>query len=271
MVGIAVELLLSVGFAIVNYQHWGAYREFARRFAHDAETQRVWINGDFLRFYLEQEGALPLPLNETVRNGDLVISSKLSGQHFNSGGTVPVLVGTQTIRPRIPLRLAGIDANSAYSTTAFGLQPFDVSTGMIDELTAERFIEKQPELTFLHMNSPAAAHQIVSGVYDVENGEWRWMGQKAVVLLKCPAKPAPLQVAFYIPPQAPARVLTVLVNDGQVAQQRYPQPGPYTLSTAVISPNQKTATVAITVDQTFSAPNDGRTLGVILTAVGFEP
>ncbi len=39
-------------------------------------------------------------------------------------------------------------------------------------------IERKPTLTDLPMNAPEAEQQIVSGVYQLENGQWRWMSQQ---------------------------------------------------------------------------------------------
>src|SRR5208283_1619573 len=52
--GIALELVLSLALAVVNYKQWGAYREYARSLAQDAQTKRVWVDGEWgLRYYLE--------------------------------------------------------------------------------------------------------------------------------------------------------------------------------------------------------------------------
>ena len=41
------------------------------------------------------------------------------------------------------------------------------------------------------MNAPEADQQIVSGVYQLEEGRYRWMAGRAVVLLKRPDRPCP--------------------------------------------------------------------------------
>jgi hypothetical protein len=119
------------------------------------------------------------------------------------------------------------------------------------------------------MNAPEAEQQIVSGVYQLENSQWRWMSQTAAIMLKPPARPSPLVIHFTIPEHASARQLTVELNNQRVASERYPGPGSYTLSTPPLKPDGPSATVIITVDHAFSVPGDSRQLGVILSEVGF--
>ena len=130
-------------------------------------------------------------------------------------------------------------------------------------------IERKPVLTDLPMNAPEAEQQIVSGVYDLENGQWRWMADSAVILLKPPAEPAPLVVRFFIPEPAPARRVTVELNGQVVASQTYPGQGSYALASPPWTPSGESAQVTIKVDKTFSTQSDKRKLGLILTEVGF--
>jgi hypothetical protein len=120
------------------------------------------------------------------------------------------------------------------------------------------------------MNAPEASAQIVSGLYDVEGGEWRWMSGSAVVLLKSPARPMPIEAVFTIPDSAPARHVELLLDGRVVASETYTAPGAYTLKTPPLWPNGPTAAVAITLDRTFSVPGDHRELGVVVSAIGFR-
>jgi hypothetical protein len=120
------------------------------------------------------------------------------------------------------------------------------------------------------MNAPEAEQQIVSGVYPLENGEWRWMSKTAVILLKPPATPTPLVVRFYIPDAAPARHIRVALNDQIVASQDYPGPGMFTIVSLPNEPEGDSATVSISVDKIFSSQADMRELGIILAEVGFQ-
>jgi hypothetical protein len=268
---IICELALSLGLAIVNYQHWDGYRQFARSLANDAATKRVWINGEWgLRYYLESEGGLPLLQGQTVHPGEVVVSSSLSYPiGVTTGGGVLAPLAEQTITSAIPLRLVALQGKSAYSTTMFGLRPFDISRGAIDQLRAEVVIDRKPVLSDLRMNAPEAEQQIVSGVYPLENGEWRWMGKTAVILLKPPAEPTPLIVRFFIPNAAPARQIRITVND-QVSATKDIAPGTFTVASLPIKPEGDAAKIVISVDKSFSPQSDSRELGGILTEVGFR-
>ena len=271
-IGLAGSLILGLGLATVNYQHWDGYRQFARALKNDVASKRVWINGEWgLRYYLESEGALPLLAGQAVHPGEMVVSSALCLPiQFTSGGGVLASIAERTITSFIPLRIVALNGKSAYSTTAFGLRPFDVSLAVIDRLHAGLVVERKPTLSDVPMNAPEAEQQIVSGVYQLESGQWRWMSQTAVVLLKPPAQPAPLVVRFTIPEQSPARRVTVELNNQRVAYQTYASPGSYTLSSPPWKPDGASASVSISVDKTFSVPGDHRQLGIILSEVGFR-
>ena len=271
-ISLACSVLLSLTLAMVNYQHWNGYREFSRSLAKYAEARRMWINGEWgLRFYLESEGGLAALAGQAVHPGDLVVSSSLGyPTRVAAGGGVLTPVAERTISSPIPLRLIALQGRSAYSTTMFGLRPFDISLGPIDQVRAELVVERAPVLSDLPMNAPEAEQQIVSGVYQLENNQWRWMSKTAVILLKPPAQPSPLVVAFFIPDTAPARQVTVQLNDRTVADSTYPAGGTYTLQTDPIVPGNGPEKVSITVDKSFHNQSDTRELGVILTEVGFK-
>jgi len=131
-------------------------------------------------------------------------------------------------------------------------------------------VQHKPVLSNLRMNAPEAGQQIVSGVYQLENGEWRWMGKIAVILLKPPAEPSPLVVHFFIPDLAPARQVRITVNDKVAATQDCRGPGTFTVTTLPSKPEGDSATITISVDKTFSSQSDKRELGIILTEVGFQ-
>jgi hypothetical protein len=151
-----------------------------------------------------------------------------------------------------------------------GLRPFDISLAPIDQLSAELMIERKPTLTDLPMNAPEAGEQIISGVYQLENGQWRWMSRSATILLKPPGQPTPVTVRFYIPDSSPARQVTIALNDHPIASQTYSAPGTYSLSSAPLKPEGDSARLTITVDKSFYAPGDNRELAIILTEIGFQ-
>jgi Dolichyl-phosphate-mannose-protein mannosyltransferase len=271
-ISLACELALSLTLTVINYQHWDAYRQFARSLQSDAQSKRVWVNGEWgLRYYLEAEGGLPLRQGQAIHPGEIVASSKLGLPiAFTTGGGVLAAIAERTITSAIPLRLVALQGRSDYSTTMLGLRPFDISRASIDQLSADLMIERKPTLTDLPMNAPEAGQQIVSGVYQLENGQWRWMSQTATILLKPPGQPAPVTIRFYIPDSSPARQVTIALNDHPIASQTYSAPGVYSLSSPPMKPAGDSAKLTITVDKSFYARGDSRQLGIILSEIGFE-
>ena len=105
----------------------------------------------------------------------------------------------------------------------------------------------------------------MSGMFALES-TWRWMGERAVVLLKPPPHPEPLHLIFTIPDIVPARRVTVAL-DGLVLEDRtYDKPGSYALVTKPVSGG----TLTISVDKTYSAPGDLRKLGIVVSELGFR-
>lgn len=271
-ISIVCGFALSLTLAAVNYQHWDGYRQFARALKSDAQTKRVWINGEWgLRYYLQSEGGLPLRQGQAIHPGEIVASSHLGYPiAFTTGGGVLAPIAERTVTSAIPLRLVALQGRAAYSTTMLGLRPFDISLAPIDQLSAELMIERKPTLTNLPMNAPEAEQQIISGVYQLENGQWRWMSQSATILLKPPDQPTPVTVHFTIPDASPARQVRIALNDHPIASQTYPAPGAYVLSGPASKPDGDSAKLTITVDKSFSATGDSRELGIILTEAGFQ-
>ncbi|HLG98977.1 MAG TPA: glycosyltransferase family 39 protein [Bryobacteraceae bacterium] len=270
--GVVCGLVLSLLLAAVNYQHWSGYREFAHSLQTEAQTKRLWIDGEWgLQYYLESEGGIPLLAGQMVRPGEVVVISSLAyPTQVRHAGTAAVTIANRTITSPIPLRLIAQGSRSGYSTTSWGLRPFDVSAVPIDEVRAELMVERKPVLTDLLMNAPEAEQQIVSGIYALENSQWRWMGKTAVILLKPPPGPLPVIARFFIPEQAPAREVTLEVDGAIVARQKYSAPGTYTLVSRPIAPTGESVQVTVAVDKTFSIQTDRRELGVILMEVGFK-
>jgi hypothetical protein len=159
-----------------------------------------------------------------------------------------------------------VDSHSGYSAVSKGFWPFGISTGPIDIVRASLVMERHPKLEYLTTGTPQAAEQLVSGIFPQD----RWMSGSGVVVLKNPAAPKKLRVAFYIPPNAPARQVSLLLDGRTVAAGTYRAPGPYTLDSAEeVRGTGDSATVEIRVDRTFTAPPDRRELGVVLIGVGF--
>jgi hypothetical protein len=268
--GFAAQMALSLALATVNYQHWDGYREFARQIRSQSAGHRVYIDGEWgLRYYLESDGGLPLEHSQILRPGDIVVSSRLA---YPVSITAPVApIAEQPIRPTLPLQLIGIQSHSGYSTSTKGFLPFDISTAPIDIVRADIVLERRPTLSWLPMNAPEAHDQIVSGLYDLEGGAWRWMSGSATVLLKSPSRPLPIAATFTIPEGAPARRVSLLLDGREIKAQTYAAPGTYTLQAPPQQPAGQTASVILTCDRTFSAPGDRRVLGLVVTGIGFRP
>jgi 4-amino-4-deoxy-L-arabinose transferase-like glycosyltransferase len=265
--GFAIQLTIGLALAAVNYQHWAAYRPFAASLP--AKDHRIWINGDWgLRYYVEAEGGLPLQRNQSVRPGDIVVTTALGYPiEFTTGGGKLAPLAQMEVRPSLPLRLVGLGSRSGYSNVDHGFLPFDISNAPVDRVRAEQIVKREPTREDLPMNAPEAQEQIVSGVYAREGGNaWRWTSGRAVILLKKPEQPKRLRVSLYIHDNAPARKVTLLLDGVQVAQQQYPGPGKYVLEAGPATGS----VVTIVVDQTFSVPGDSRELGIILSEVGFS-
>jgi hypothetical protein len=259
----ATQLALALALAIVNYQHWDGYRAFAASLRAPSAGHRVWVDNDWgLRYYLEADHALPARKGQFVYPGDFVVSSELG---HNIAFHAPLaLLTSDTIDPEIPFRLIGIDSHSGYSTVEEGFLPFGVSGGPIDRVIARVVKERNVTQEYLTIRAPGAGEQIVGGI-DASDG---WMSKSGAVVLKPPATPRKLRAEFYIPPNARAREVTLLLDGHAVASRSYPGPGAYRLET--VEPVQGTS-VEIRVDQTFTAPGDQRALGMVLTGVGYAP
>jgi hypothetical protein len=258
--GLALQLPISLALAVVNYQHADVYRQFAASLSNQIATHRVWIDSDWgLCFYLESEGALPMPKNQVLQPGDMVVGSDLTQFPINQ----PVVPFMQAeIRPKIPLRLISVDGRSAYSVASPGrIEPFEFSTAPIDHMHASIVTERKLELSYVDPHDTA---QIVSGLYP--DG---WMTDQATVLLKRPEHSMPLRADLYIPPATPARHVRMLVDGVLAAEETFAGPGSYRVAVPMPA-GIADVTVTLTVDQTFSAPGDQRKLGVIVTGVGFR-
>jgi len=262
--GFALQLTLSLGLAIANYQHWEGYRQFAKTLRTDAGSHRVWVDAEWgLRYYLESEGALPLARDQVVQPGDTIVSSALAAPVTLNAPVAQIRAAD--VVPSIPLRLISLSRRSAYSSAGGGLLPFEISSAPADRVRADTVVDRKPALSYLDPRDPQAAVHILSGLYPADG----WMGERAAVLLKTPGRFGSVEVVLYIPGTAPARHVQLLVDGQLVAEDTFPGPGTYKLS-APFQPVNPTATVTVTVDKTFSAPGDRRNLGVVITGVGFR-
>lgn len=267
-IGFGLQMALSLGLAVMNYQHWDAYRVYAAVIGPVIENHRVWVDDEWgLRHYMEERGALPLRTAQRLRAGDIVVSSQLS-HAVEPTVLLAAAAPTLEIRPAIPLRLIGLETHSGYSSAAFDrLWPFGMSAGMIDRVRTSRVVERHPTLWYVDMKAPEAKDQIVGGIWPDDH----WMSASGVEIVKSPPAAMPLGVSFYIPENAPARHISLLLDGQEVCATTVTAPGPGQLiCPAPIAPAGPTAIIEIRVDKTFRVPPDERDLGMVLLGVGFR-
>jgi Dolichyl-phosphate-mannose-protein mannosyltransferase len=268
VLGFALQMALSLGLAVMNYQQWDAYRVYAASLAPVIENHRVWVDDEWgLRHYMQERGALPLQKIQRLRADDIIVSSQLS-HAVEPTALLATAAPALEIRPAIPLRIIGLESHSGYSSAAPDrLWPFGISAGVIDRVRASRVVERHPTLSYVDMKAPEAKDQIVSGIWPDDH----WMTASGVVMVKSPAAAMPLAVSFFVPDNAPARHIALLLDDREVCAATVAAPGPGELRCpAPIQPNGATAMIEIRVDKTFRVPPDERDLGIVLLGVGFK-
>jgi hypothetical protein len=261
--GIAAQAVVAILLAIVNYQHWGGYREFAEQIQSEIAQHRTWTNAEWgLRYYLESQGALPIARAQSFRPGDLIVTTVYTGPAPIA--PPPSVIAQREITSAIPLRLIAPGARSGYSSIAFGLRPFDISLRPMDVVRAAIIADHKPELSWLKIGTPDAAPQILFGIYDD-----RWTADKASVIVKRPPGATRAEAIVFVPQQAAAKELRMSVDGNAGAKQTIGDAGQYTI-TAPAGSGGNTATIAVQVDRTFSVPADQRQLGVILLEIGLR-
>ncbi len=270
MGGFSLQMALSLCLAIANYQHWEAYREFAHQVAGQAAGHRTWINSEFgLRHYMEDAGArVPMP-GQFIPSGDVVVWSELvhpvALQHPQE---LAASLIEKDVRPSMPFRLIGIQTAAGFSDVNRGFTPFGIGDGLVDRIHADVYKEAKPTLQDLPMNAPEAEAQIISGIFGLE-GEQRWTSGSASVMLVSPKDAEPLHAEVYLPDNAPARTIMLLLDGVTVYSATLPGPGIHRIVTPLQKARAATSIVTLQVDRTFSAPGDSRVLGLVLRDMGW--
>jgi hypothetical protein len=268
--GFAIQLALSMGLAIGNYQQWEAYREFSSKLGGLTGSRRVWVNSEWgLRHYAEDAGAR-VPLGgQAIPAGDVMVWSELSAAvAVTHPGSIVASLAVQEVRPWMPFRLIALESESGYSSVKKGFYPYGIGTGLVDRIHADVYKEVKPTLSDLPMNAPEADGQIVGGLFELEQGRQRWTGATATVVLVSPAEAEPLHLECYVPDNAAAREVTLLV-DGKKVHSQAIHPGMQRIVTPAVKAGGATSVVAMQVDKTFSAPGDARVLGIRLIDIGW--
>lgn len=269
---LAAQLAVGLGLAWSEYRYALDYREFAQRLAPMAQSQRIWSNAEWgLRYYLERIGGEPLLHGQQIGAGSIVVTSELAAAiPYSATRAKTEILNTEIRTGLIPLRTIGIGARSGYSSSEFGILPFDFGAGTIDRVRAEAIGLVEPTASYLTMSSPEAEQQLLSGFFAPEAGGWRWMGRRGVALLRAPENASVFELQFTIHEISPVRRVTVRVNGETIANETYPQPGAQTLSIPVSAPTNQTAEIQIEADRTFQAPSDERELSLIVSGFGFK-
>lgn len=140
--------------------------------------------------------------------------------------------------------------------------------------------EAPPEshlLSTIQMNDSAAAPQLLSGFYAVENNAWRWTSGKFSVSLRTPPvaqNGATVALSFSIPDAIIEKLgkikVTAAVAGTQLKSDEYETPGPYVL-TADIPPGPQlkadSITIDYTVNKTMRPDGDKRDLAIVANSV----
>ena len=267
-----VHLSVGVALAAAEYHHAGQYREFARRLAPMAESKRLWSNAEWgLRYYLGELGGEPLLRDQTVSADDVVVTSALAATvPFRTTDPKLELLRTDIGTGPWPLQTIGLESRSGYSSSEFGILPFDWGTGSIDRVTAYKIGHREPTASYLAMDSPDAEAHLLGGFYGLEAANWRWMGKQGSALLFVPENSTEFELVFHIPETAPARRIAVELDGETLVEKTYSETGSHVLTGPVELPAGRSVRVSISVDETLRPPGDSRNLGIVVTAFGFK-
>lgn len=142
--------------------------------------------------------------------------------------------------------------------------------------------EEGPQMaTMLAMSDKRAPSQLLEGWYNLEDNSWRWTASHFNVLLRPPLgsarNGAVLKLLLNIPQPLIERVgsttLSATINGTPLGPETYSQTGSFTYSREIpgkilMEPSVK---VEFTLDKYLpSGTAEGRELGLVVTAVGFE-
>jgi hypothetical protein len=273
---VVVQLAFSLLLAAAYDQYVSQYRDFAARLAPLAGSRRLWFNADWgLRYYLERIGGEHVLAERPLMPQTTLVTSRLGGMAAaQTLGRRREVLRAEIRTGTIPLAIIGLDSRSGNASAGFGLLPFDYGRPLLDEVVAEVIGVPEPAASYLKMSAPDAEDHLMLGFYQVEQNQWRWIGRRAMAVLKSPDSASgriEFELSLHIPEVAPARTVKVRLDSKPLASQTYPGPGSYTLRAPAAVKTGEALTVEIETDQTFRVPGDSRDLGVIVTAFGFVP
>ena len=144
----AVALLV----AGADYELASTFQRFARtdgeRLGGEAAVEggSVWFVGEFgFRYYMEQEGFIELPEESLVATGDLIIQSPLTDPRafWPKLAYRLKLVDTIAYGGNIPLRTINFGSKAGFYGHFWGLLPFSISTGSLEEFLVYRVMDEE--------------------------------------------------------------------------------------------------------------------------------
>ena len=268
----AVHFAGGVALAAAENHYVEQYREFAQRLAPMVESTRLWSNAEWgLRYYLGELGSEPLLRDQMLRAGDVVVTSELAATiSFRATDPKLELLQADIAVGPLPLQTIGLESRSGYSSSGFGILPFDWGTGNIDRVTAYKIGHREPTAGYLRMDSPEAEAHLLSGFYGLEAANWGWMGKQGSASLLVPEDSGEFELVFHIPETAPARRVTVELDGKILADKTYSETGSHILTGLVDLPAGRSVRVTISVDETFRPSGDDRDLGIVVISFGFK-
>lgn len=263
---ILAQAALAFALAYAAMHHWQGYKDIAAKIE---PGSRTYVAGEWsLRYYLEKRGARPVMAGERIGPDSVIVRSELGFPvHYSTGGGRAETTASYEIRPVLPLQLMGLHAKSAWMTCAFGLRPFDWSLQPLDRITVTRVAAVPLERSDLPMNAPDADTYILSGMYGLEDGRYRWMARRAEFVLK--PREGVLSLTLFLPDASPARHLTVTANGVEVLRTQL-QPGIQTLRSAPLPEARDRMEIVLQADKTFRPAGDARELSLILESLRIE-
>ena len=267
--GVALSLAVGLGIAWSEKRYADDTQSFLDELAPLVKGKRLWSNAEWgLRHGLAELGGEPLLANQRIPAGAVLVESSLAATApYEVEGKRRELLRSEA--RMTPLRTAGVGSHAGYSSSEFGVLPFAIGGGVIDEITVWQVGFPEATHSYLSLADPAADEQILRGFYPSDGADWRWMQPEAAALLKVPAPAARFRFEFHIPEDAPAREMSVEIDGETVAVERYEATGGHVLEAPADLEMGATVRVVLRVDEAYSPPGDDRELGVVAVGFGF--
>src|SRR5258708_29753569 len=160
------------------------------------------------------------------------------------------------------------------------LSPADSSKQKRKWTTPEPLTQQSFLGSSINISDPASSTQLLSGFYGVED-TWRWTKKDFSVALGRPGtaaeKGAKINLVFAIPDMVIQKLKSITlyaaVNEVKLPSETYTKPGDYTYSRDLPPASFTAEKVKVDFHLDKALPpstTDGRELGIIVSAIGFE-